>query len=160
MGPKQQQNMRKPTTVKPVAMKPFKTKPVTQKSAQPLQQLPPPVTSGNYPELTQPSSQTVPSGSGTHTTSQPATVVPSSQQIQPTVKPSTSPRLLTTPMQSIVLNSLDLFKKPYTRSTSKSTNGNETDESSTSTSSKKSRGRQVITKKARHDDKDDRMEEC
>lgn len=155
-GPQQekQQKPQNPLLSKQSVSKPPKIKPARPKSAAPLPASSD-VTAGLSPKLPQPSSQNELSVPKTNFPSQ--STIPSAIQTHtanPLESSHTSLELMNTSSHSI-----ELFKKPGTISTRSRTNGNETDESSTSTSSKSSnRGKQIIKKPRREGEDDGKME--
>lgn len=123
---------------KPVGARPKNTKPVGQKSTA---ETPMTSSSAAFPALTNATGQ-----------GEPAVVVVPPQTQRTQIQPSSSSSLLVPPQPVVSL--VDIFKKPTgkpERLRSKSSNGNETDDSTASTSSRTSQ--RSRSKKARRDDK-------
>ncbi|XP_062557685.1 uncharacterized protein LOC134222536 [Armigeres subalbatus] len=148
--PPQKANGAKPPIVKPVGQRSVAPRPASLEA---------------FPELPKPTSETEPSSSNNHSTSQPAastarTVSPSPLlQIQQARSSSSSSLRTTTQPQCAEVVLVDIFRKPVSAIRSQSrTAGNETDDSSSSTRSSRSRGRPP-GKKQRCDDGDDERDE-
>ena len=139
-GPTISQQPRKPAVIKPSSIKP----------AGPKSLVPPPITLDTFPALPKSTEhQGEPSGTKTRASSLPTTADMSAcQQTQPTQHSS----------KQSMLND-DIFKKPLIALRSQSKTGNETDDSSTSTSSRRSRGRPVGKKLRRNDDEEETGED-